>query len=91
MGFASKQNFNLAVLRPDPAIPEGLRAAVHVDRSMPGRPSARAHRAANAKTTAQTLPLGEDAARPGSPTCPEAWSCVGAKVSAIRLKLKTLP
>ena len=59
---------------------EGLPAAVHVDRSMPGRPSARAHRAGNAKTTAQTRPLVEGAARPGSPICREAWSCVQDKV-----------
>src|SRR5665811_2594905 len=54
---------------------EGLPATVHVDRSMPGWSSARTHRAANAKTTAQTLSLVEGAARPGPPTCREAWSC----------------
>src|SRR5665647_3184126 len=65
---------------------EGLPATVHVDRPIPGRPSARTHRAANAKTTAQTLPLVEGAARPGTQTNRAPWSYVGDKVSAILLR-----
>jgi hypothetical protein len=43
---------------------------------MQGGQSARTPRATNAKATTQTLSLAEGAARPSSPTRPEAWSCV---------------
>lgn len=65
---------------------EGQPAAVHADRPMQSRPSSRTHRAANAKTKAQTLPMVEGAARPRSPTSSEARPRAGDKVSAIRVK-----
>ena len=60
--------------------------AVRVDRAMPSRSSARAHRAANAKTKAKTLPLAQDAQGSRSQASSALRPCVGDKVSAIRLR-----
>ena len=71
---------------PRPVGNDGLPAAVHVDRPMHRRPSTWTHRAANAKTKAQTLPLVEGAARPGSTQNRDPWARLGDKVSAIPFK-----
>ena len=65
---------------------EGLRAVVHADRPVQGGQSSRAHRAANAKATTQTLPVVEGPARPGSSKDRAPWACLGDKVSAIPVK-----
>src|SRR5215213_9751849 len=57
---------------------------------MQGRSSARTYRATNAKATAQTLPLVENASPTGSSTCTEAGSRASTKVSAIPLKAMVL-
>lgn len=59
------------------------RAAVCADRAMPGRSSARAHGATNAKTKAQTLPLAQDAKASGSQASSALPPRLSDKVSAI--------